>query len=257
MLLLCSLLLSDVVIVDLTAYTAPEVVNAEQYGKYRVLYLGIIAVVCVRVYMCVYILDQYRSLYCMHIRVRWYLLTVCLSSAFYLLIGRQLMTSATYLLHNLLILIIFADAYWFLVVRTDNKVDLWAVGVITYALLGGYLPFGDDENTPLLMKKISRVEYEFHNEYWSHVSDRAKVCTYLYVTVYVFVRISMDVVGIVVYCLINECHSDAVEIHDNNDYHRNTGLDQTTLSEKSEAKAQCSRCMSAPLGTYSVQYVST
>ena len=51
--------------------------------------------------------------------------------------------------------------------------DMWALGVICYILLGGYPPF-HDENQRQLFIKIKNVEYEFHPEYWGHVSADAK-----------------------------------------------------------------------------------
>ena len=54
--------------------------------------------------------------------------------------------------------------------------DLWSLGVIVYILLGGYSPFGDgmmmDERQ--LFRNIQAGVYEFHDEYWSPVSDSAK-----------------------------------------------------------------------------------
>jgi serine/threonine protein kinase len=50
---------------------------------------------------------------------------------------------------------------------------MWSIGVITYILLGGYPPFHDD-NQKALFKKIKNAEYEFHDEYWSEVSEEAK-----------------------------------------------------------------------------------
>jgi serine/threonine protein kinase len=50
-----------------------------------------------------------------------------------------------------------------------KAVDMWAIGVIIYVLLGGYPPFKHDDNT-----SIKAAEYEFHPEYWDQVSDDAK-----------------------------------------------------------------------------------
>lgn len=55
----------------------------------------------------------------------------------------------------------------------DESADMWSVGVILYILLGGYPPFIDD-NQRKLFRKIRRCEYEFHEEYWGHVSEAAK-----------------------------------------------------------------------------------
>mmetsp|Transcript_20689 Transcript_20689/g.34816 ORF Transcript_20689/g.34816 Transcript_20689/m.34816 type:complete len:388 (+) Transcript_20689:161-1324(+) len=57
--------------------------------------------------------------------------------------------------------------------RYGKSVDMWSIGVITYILLGGYPPFHDD-NQKALFKKIKNAEYEFHEEYWSEVSEEAK-----------------------------------------------------------------------------------
>ncbi|KAI8639818.1 kinase-like domain-containing protein [Parasitella parasitica] len=54
-----------------------------------------------------------------------------------------------------------------------KPVDMWAVGVITYFLLCGYTPF-EGENSIEEMNAITRAEYEFHEEYWSEISDKAK-----------------------------------------------------------------------------------
>jgi len=55
----------------------------------------------------------------------------------------------------------------------DEAADMWSVGVILYILLGGYPPFIDD-NQRKLFRKIRKGEYEFHEEYWGHVSFEAK-----------------------------------------------------------------------------------
>jgi len=54
-----------------------------------------------------------------------------------------------------------------------KAVDLWSVGVITYILLCGYPPFYDDDQATLF-ETIIRGKYEFHDEYWKHISDPAK-----------------------------------------------------------------------------------
>lgn len=55
----------------------------------------------------------------------------------------------------------------------DESADMWSVGVILYILLGGYPPFIDN-NQRKLFRKIRKCQYEFHEEYWGHVSDEAK-----------------------------------------------------------------------------------
>jgi len=52
-------------------------------------------------------------------------------------------------------------------------VDMWSVGVLTYILLGGYPPFYDDDHEKLY-EKIKRGEYEFHDDFWVTVSEKAK-----------------------------------------------------------------------------------
>ena len=54
----------------------------------------------------------------------------------------------------------------------DQRCDIWSLGVFTYVLLGGYLPFeGVHQN---LHQEILSGKYEFHEEYWSEISDSAK-----------------------------------------------------------------------------------
>mmetsp|Transcript_25924 Transcript_25924/g.29658 ORF Transcript_25924/g.29658 Transcript_25924/m.29658 type:complete len:322 (+) Transcript_25924:32-997(+) len=58
--------------------------------------------------------------------------------------------------------------------RTYNtQVDMWSIGVIMYILLCGYQPFVDDDQQ-LLFKKIRNGAFEYHDRYWSSVSDEAK-----------------------------------------------------------------------------------
>jgi serine/threonine protein kinase len=55
----------------------------------------------------------------------------------------------------------------------DTKSDMWSMGCILYALLGGYVPFYG-KNQRELFREIRGGKYEFHEEYWGHVSQDAK-----------------------------------------------------------------------------------
>ncbi|KAJ3343751.1 hypothetical protein HDU93_006663 [Gonapodya sp. JEL0774] len=54
------------------------------------------------------------------------------------------------------------------------KVDVFSLGVVSYVLLCGYLPFGDTTDIASLCERVIRGEYEFDAPYWNNISDLAK-----------------------------------------------------------------------------------
>jgi calcium/calmodulin-dependent protein kinase I len=55
----------------------------------------------------------------------------------------------------------------------DWQCDMWSLGVVVFILLGGYAPF-EEKDQKTLFHKIVKADYEFHDEYWSSISDDAK-----------------------------------------------------------------------------------
>lgn len=54
-----------------------------------------------------------------------------------------------------------------------KPVDMWSLGVITYTLLCGYLPYRS-ENLKDLLRECTSSQVVFHERYWKDVSEDAK-----------------------------------------------------------------------------------
>ncbi|XP_043937988.1 serine/threonine-protein kinase H1 [Protopterus annectens] len=54
-----------------------------------------------------------------------------------------------------------------------NSVDMWALGVVSYILLSGTMPFEDDNRTRLY-RQILKGKYSYSGEPWPNVSNLAK-----------------------------------------------------------------------------------
>lgn len=48
----------------------------------------------------------------------------------------------------------------------DKSVDIWSLGTIIFGLLGGYLPF-DDEDKSKIMNRVLNENLDLSNERWT------------------------------------------------------------------------------------------
>lgn len=55
----------------------------------------------------------------------------------------------------------------------NSQVDMWAVGVITYILLSGNMPF-DDDNRTRMYRLILKANYYYDYDHWKDISTTAK-----------------------------------------------------------------------------------
>jgi serine/threonine protein kinase len=70
----------------------------------------------------------------------------------------------------------------------DVPCDMWSLGVVLYILIGGYRPFRGSGTE--IMRQIRYGEYEFHEQYWNHVSREAKDLIKRMMTVHPIKRIT-------------------------------------------------------------------
>ncbi|KAI8901070.1 kinase-like domain-containing protein [Globomyces pollinis-pini] len=55
-----------------------------------------------------------------------------------------------------------------------KPVDMWAVGVMAYFLLCGYMPFESHGNNAKELDNVLRAKFQFDSKYWKDVSENAK-----------------------------------------------------------------------------------
>jgi serine/threonine protein kinase len=57
--------------------------------------------------------------------------------------------------------------------KYGKECDFWSIGVLTYVLLSGTLPFYD-EDRDLIFKKIQNCDYKFDQKIWDKISSEGR-----------------------------------------------------------------------------------
>ena len=56
----------------------------------------------------------------------------------------------------------------------NYSADVWAIGIIAYLLLTGYLPFDDEQEDKEVIRKTLFESIPFYNDSWKNISSKAK-----------------------------------------------------------------------------------